>query len=409
MPPTNGYPIPSSDRGRRRGRRLPVGALSAGAALAIGAGVLSASPGLAASQPVCGNELHSSVTLTANLDCSTYTGGPALTIGADGVTLNLGGFSIIGPGGASGTYGVAVSSHGLALNKDTVTNGTIQNFQYGVYVYAARNLKLTGLTMLFDVANSYNGVYAQNVAVGTFSQISAQSASIGIQLYGSANVTVSHANLDGSSPYGYYGQFNTRNTISSSHANGGGSSALGFASYNSQESFISDTANNDGDGFYIYGDSSGITKIKSSQANDNASMGFYLYHNYNGSSVGRSPFTSVTGNTATGNGADGFFDDNSIGATYDNNRANNNGQFGININLPGRYTITDNATNYNGSTGIYLFGNSGPANNVKTASHNTAQYNSNYGLYADFATIGKDNTAKHNTPSDCFNFVCKGN
>src|SRR4051794_21928075 len=331
MPPEDNYPIPNSDQGQRRGRCLPVGALSVGAVLALAVGVLSASPGLATPQPVCGNELHASVTLTADLDCSSYTGGPALTIEANGVTLNLGGFSIIGPGGANGTSGVIIGDTGLALSNDTVTNGTIQNFHYGVYAFAGSNLKLTELTMLFDAANTYNGVFAQNVTGGTFSQISAQNASIGIELDRSANVTVSHANLDGSSPYGYYGQYNTHNTISNSHASAGGSSSLGFASYYSQESFTSDTANNDGDGFYIYGDANGITKIKSSQANHNASNGFFLYHAYNGSSPGKSPFTSVTGNTATYNGTDGFVDEYSIGATYASNHANYNGQFGIYI------------------------------------------------------------------------------
>ncbi len=170
--------------GRPYARRwsLRVAALSAGGAVALGAGVLTAGPAMASPQPSCGDVLTASVTLTANLDCSSYTAGPALTINSNNITLNLGGYTITGPGGSSDTDGVQIGANGHAPGSDTVTNGIIENFEIDVDVTAARNLALSKLQLLFDTADTYYGIYAYYVAVGTFSNVTAQDASYGIYL-----------------------------------------------------------------------------------------------------------------------------------------------------------------------------------------------------------------------------------
>ncbi len=78
----------------------------------------------------------------------------------------------------------------------------------------------------------------------------------------------------------------------------------------------------------------------------------------------------------------------------------------MNFYYPGNETVTHNTTNHNTGSGIYLEDNYGGEYNVKTASDNTADYNSDYGLYADYGAPGSANTALHNTPYDCYNFVC---
>ncbi|MEJ7641187.1 MAG: right-handed parallel beta-helix repeat-containing protein [Candidatus Nitrosocosmicus sp.] len=72
----------------------------------------------------CGQVVKESVTLSANLECST----DGLIAGADGITIDLNGFTIAGPGGESSKVGIM-----LANNDDVqVTGGTIKGFQAGV-------------------------------------------------------------------------------------------------------------------------------------------------------------------------------------------------------------------------------------------------------------------------------------
>jgi hypothetical protein len=66
--------------------------------------------------------------LTGNLTYSP-TSGNAITIGADDATLDLMGFSLIGPGGSTGAIGVYMNGHSNA----EVRNGSVRGFGTGVY------------------------------------------------------------------------------------------------------------------------------------------------------------------------------------------------------------------------------------------------------------------------------------
>jgi hypothetical protein len=109
-----------------------------------------ASSSAVAANPACGATLTQSVMLTANLDCSGYTNGPALIIGAPNVTVDLGGYTLTGPGGDAIQFeGRSLPSMGvlngkLATNKGgfsaaTVKNGTVANFAYGVIELGAKS------------------------------------------------------------------------------------------------------------------------------------------------------------------------------------------------------------------------------------------------------------------------------
>jgi parallel beta-helix repeat protein len=98
-------------------------------ALATIAGVLLAmTPWSSASAAVqCGAVLTSNTKLTSSLTCDGS--GDALSIGADGVTLNLNGHTITGPGAYATAYaGVRVAGH----DKARITNGKITGFQAAV-------------------------------------------------------------------------------------------------------------------------------------------------------------------------------------------------------------------------------------------------------------------------------------
>jgi parallel beta-helix repeat protein len=64
----------------------------------------------------------------------------AITISASNVTLDLGGHTLMGPGGKMGTGLRIQGAQGV-----TVSNGTIANFAFGVVVAMSANVKLTGL------------------------------------------------------------------------------------------------------------------------------------------------------------------------------------------------------------------------------------------------------------------------
>src|SRR5918998_148857 len=72
----------------------------------------------------CGQVVKESVTLSANLECST----DGLIAGADGITINLNGFTIAGPGGESSKVGIMLANN----DNVQVTGGTLKGFQAGV-------------------------------------------------------------------------------------------------------------------------------------------------------------------------------------------------------------------------------------------------------------------------------------
>src|SRR5436305_12837738 len=82
-----------------------------------------------AAKPSCGDTITTSITLTANLACSTPTSG--LIVGQNGIVINLNGHSITGPGPAYGTVGIM----NIGFSHVTVENGAIGNFGAGYLSY----------------------------------------------------------------------------------------------------------------------------------------------------------------------------------------------------------------------------------------------------------------------------------
>jgi len=72
----------------------------------------------------CGQVVTESVTLSANLECST----DGLIAGADGITINLNGFTIAGPGGESSKVGIMLANN----DNVQVIGGTVKGFQAGI-------------------------------------------------------------------------------------------------------------------------------------------------------------------------------------------------------------------------------------------------------------------------------------
>jgi parallel beta-helix repeat protein len=103
--------------------------------------VLGAAPATMAAdrRPLaCGDTITADARLTANLvDCP----GDGLVIGADGVTLDLGGHTVDGDG-AGDDVGIAVESH----QGVTIANGAVREFTEGVLVVGASEIAIRRLT-----------------------------------------------------------------------------------------------------------------------------------------------------------------------------------------------------------------------------------------------------------------------
>ncbi len=87
----------------------------------------------------CGQVIKQSVKLTANLDCKT----DGIIVGADGITIDLNGFTISGPGEKSSKVGIM-----FADNDDVTVQGpgTIKSFQAGALFSGGQDNKISRVT-----------------------------------------------------------------------------------------------------------------------------------------------------------------------------------------------------------------------------------------------------------------------
>jgi parallel beta-helix repeat protein len=137
--------------------------------LAMAMLVPGSAPLVAADSPECGSTVTSSVTLTGDLDCSETSGGPALTIGADGVTLDLGGHSLVGSDDEGSGQGV-IDNPGF--DDVRVTNGTIIASDLIAVRYAGTSggvvSELTGRTVntAFVAAENTTGLVVEDITNG---------------------------------------------------------------------------------------------------------------------------------------------------------------------------------------------------------------------------------------------------
>ena len=127
----------------------------------------------------CGQVIKQSVKLTANLDCKT----DGLIVGADGITIDLNGFTLNGPGEKSSKVGV------MFADNDGVTvqgPGTIENFQAGALFSGGEDNKISKVTFMNnEIAIFETG--AKNTAIEDNSMFD---NSIGVAAHSSSGSTL---------------------------------------------------------------------------------------------------------------------------------------------------------------------------------------------------------------------------
>jgi large repetitive protein len=135
--------------------------------------VLAATPASAA-HVSCGDTILVSTTLDANVGpCAT-----GLVIGADGITLDLGGFTLSGTPAAGDGPGILLSGRSGV----TVKNGTVTGFDTGVAIEGGFGNAVTGM---FLHGNRGTGDYGEGVLV-----------------FNSTRNSVSHNRIMNNGPYG---------------------------------------------------------------------------------------------------------------------------------------------------------------------------------------------------------------
>ena len=207
--------------------------------------------------------------LTADLNCSgafvanpNVPPGAALYVNSSGVTINLNGHSIFGPGATTSSTGVWIEGDAL------IENGTIRGFGTGVLGTAS-------------------GVQTNDLRV----------AKNGYGIFGSLmTLTVSNSYINENTADGIYASVGLGIGVSNSQVNGNGGN--GITDHETGFVGVGNIISRNG-GYGIWNDEYGVS-LKNNQVNNNGSDGIYL---------GLNPFPDtywLLNNTANGNGGHGI-------------------------------------------------------------------------------------------------------
>jgi len=381
-----------------RGIRAARGVL--GVVVAIG--MLAAVPATVfAAQPSCGDTLNTSTTLSADLDCSAYNGN-GLTVGANGIVINLNGHTLWGYTGDDGYRGIDTNNH----KNLTIRNGTIANWGAGVYLDASVNSVVKGLTITGEAADSDDQGVSESYGVGnTLNRLHISGMYEGLNLYGAAETLVTNNHMS-DVEYGVYSEYDSNDRFV---ANTASYTYAGFYDdYSSHQTYRGNHANGGGAGsygFYIDCDDYGYTKAINNTATGNTADGFYFYYCYDDSNQANG--STFTGNVANDNTGGGFYDSFSVNSTWLHNTAKRNGSDGFALDYSGLVVFKYNVANRNSSDGIRITNNYGTGyGNFKDFSYNTANGN-DFGMSADYGVPGgAGDVALNNTSGDCYNVRC---
>lgn len=371
-------------------------AVTLAGAVALVTGAIMGIPAPAgAAALACGSTISTSITLTADLNCSGDTTGNAITIGAAGVTVNLNGHKIVGPGPAASTDGIVDHQY----NQVGIEGGAISGFSTSVNLEGTSSTDLSGATLAnLAVTSSGTGVYTNYV-------------------YG-VNVSRSSFNITGDAV--------SFNWASSSLATDNKVSTSGTAfndcngtndtlSHNSITLLPTDSG---GTGFYVMSTAKEVIRANNVSGRNAGPSSDGIVDWY---SSGQLTTENVLNYVSTGifeSDEDGMvsynrgYHDNlgideegAIGISYTGNSFSG-GNYGIWVYDPSGTQLTGNVTNHNAKAGVYIF-----VDNIYCSPcsarlvNNTAEYNAR-GLYSQIPTTGSGNYAAHNTVVNCHNVIC---
>jgi len=347
-------------------------------AAALGLGTLAppahADPGVS-----CGDTLMSSVVLTEDLDCSAASGDAVLTIGADGVTLNLGGHEIRGTDGYSRVVDVQ------SRTRVTIRGGTIDGPSpalvggavtpldlgpVGVYVVDSTHVRITDLTVRDTGATALGTGIGVLVFNGTRVRLqevtSTANGQHGALVFFSADVRLSRSAMTGNGAAGMLVDSVTRMRVHDSQLDGNGGSGLvvlNSAQFRLSKASASGNAGSGVEMEFIEG-----ARLHRLAAADNAADGITvgacdpcevrkseLARNGDSGLHDSGSALRLLDTALVDNGADGLLAEGSTSFLIRKVRAELNGDDGVDIranSLLGPYRLEDTASDSNGDAGF---------------------------------------------------------
>jgi parallel beta-helix repeat protein len=378
--------------------------------IAVALGMLATVPAAVfAAQPNCGDTIYVNTTLTADMDCTGLGSGAAIYMGRKGITLNLNGHTIWGPTGSDGAEGVDTNYK----KHTTVKNGTISDFQEGIYANQSVGGTFKNLDIHCDNDDNYpDGVYVSYGVGNILNNITIDSwCYVALDFYGSAENWVTNNNIT-EATYGIYSEYDSNDHVSGNYFEY--TYAGIYDDYSSHNVYSSNRLNGDelgaSYGFYLDCDDYGWVKLLNNETWGNQDYGFYTYYCYDDSNEQYG--STITGNSSHDNvdGGYGFYDDYSINTTWSGNSAKRNDSFGFYFDTPGLVAFNNNVANHNGDDGIYAYENYGTGyGNFASFRNNIANYNEDYGINADYGIANASGNTAHNngnSPDDCYNVDC---
>lgn len=177
----------------------------------------------------CGQVIKQSVKLTANLDCKT----DGIIVGADGITIDLNGFTLSGPGEKSSKVGVMFADNDGVIVQGP---GTISKFQAGALFSGGEDNKISRVTFteneiaVFETG-AKNTAIEDNLMFGNSIGVAAHSSSgsklntnlfkandlAGVTLVNSANNELSMNTIQGSVNGIFLDGQSTKNNVNSNN------------------------------------------------------------------------------------------------------------------------------------------------------------------------------------------------
>ncbi|HEY3947082.1 MAG TPA: right-handed parallel beta-helix repeat-containing protein [Solirubrobacteraceae bacterium] len=212
--------------------------------------------------------------LTANMICRTSD---RLDVGRSGITVNLNGHTIKAPGGPSSYDGIYNDGYGRV----TIENGTIRNFEDGIFEQATHGSKIleatvhgsgeAGIPLRVLTGRRHQArrrlrhparhLSLRNFAVNVSDSVANHNLIYGLYDYVSA-ATVSRVTASSNDDYGFYVEYPVADTT--------------LGPYTIENSTASD---NSYAGFYVYNNapphSAYQADLFGNRADDNADYGFY--------------------------------------------------------------------------------------------------------------------------------------
>jgi parallel beta-helix repeat protein len=380
----------------------------------VAIGMLAAVPGAAfAANPSCGDVLMASRTLSGDLDCSAYAG-DALTLGKKGITLNLNGYTLTGPAGDDNYSGVYSAKKNV-----TVRNGTIENYDIGVYFYGVVGGTIKGLDVMGEAGDANDtGIYVYYGTTNTIHNNDVSGNQYGIDVEYAAGNWITNNDVwggPGGNPYdAFYLTYETGDHVSGNTATDYDDTGF-YDEYSGHQTYTSNWADGNDDvdayGFYLNCGEYGWLHLLNNTAVHNGDYGFYTYECFDYYSPYEDEHSIYTGNRALDNGDDayGWYDYWSINAWMANNVVKRSGLVGFYLDYPSYITFKNNVANRNGSDGIYSDYNNDGYGNFKVFNNNTANNNDEYGIYLEYGFAPASGNVSLNNgtaPDNCWNVDC---